>query len=157
MIIYLLYTIIILFFVFGIVGCILPAIPGPPLCYIALLIAHFGHITTFSYTFLGVWLLVVIVIQVLDFLIPSWGTKKYGGSKLGAWGSFIGTIVGTLFFSPLGIILGPFLGAVIGELLSQKDLDTAIKAGFGSFIGFFFSTILKLIACGTMVYSLITN
>lgn len=156
MITYLLYAIIILLILLGLVGCILPAIPGPPLCYIALLVAHFSNITTFSYTFLGIWLLVVIAVQVLDFIIPSWGTKKFGGSKLGAWGSFFGTIIGTLFFAPLGILLGPFIGAIIGELLSQKDLSTAIKAGFGSFVGFFFSTILKFIVCGAMVYYLVS-
>ncbi len=82
------------------------------------------------------------VITVLDYVIPSVGTKKLGGSKYGVWGSTIGIIVG-LFFGPLGIILGPAVGAFIGELIYQKQADVALKAALGSFVGFLAGTILK--------------
>ena len=92
-----------------------------------------------------------MLIQVLDYFIPIWGTKKFGGTKIGVWGSVIGMIVG-LFFAPLGIILGPFVGAIIGELIAGKETKLAIKAGFGAFIGFLFGTIAKLIVGGFLIY-----
>lgn len=90
----------------------------------------------------------MIVISVLDYLIPIWGTKKFGGSKAGVMGSTIGLIVG-IFFGPLGIILGPFAGALLGELLVNKtEFKGAMKSATGSFIGFLLSTGLKLIYGG---------
>jgi uncharacterized protein len=88
----------------------------------------------------------------LDYIIPAWGTKKFGGSKKGVIGSILGLIIGMIFFGPLGIILGPFVGAVAGELMAGKDNSAALKAGFGSFVGFLTGTLLKLIASGMMMW-----
>ena len=128
----------------GLLGSVLPVLPGLPLSYIGLLLLHFTSIVQFSPAFLIVWLLIIIAIQVLDYFIPIWGTKFFGGSKYGTWGSTIGVIAG-LFFAPWGIILGPFLGAVIGELIYGKSFTPALKAGLGSFIGFLTGTLAKII------------
>lgn len=135
----------------GILGCVLPIIPGPPLSYIGILLLHFTERYQFSSQFLLIWAVITVVIYALDFIIPVWGTKKFGGSKHGAWGSMIGLIAG-LFFPPLGIIIGPFLGAVAGELISGKETRYALKSGLGSLVGFLGGTILKLITSGMMTW-----
>lgn len=135
----------------GILGCVLPVLPGVPLAYCGLLLLHATDKVQFSWQFLVIWAVVTIVVQVLDSVVPIWGTKKFGGSKMGVWGSTIGLLIG-LFFGPWGIVLGPFLGAVIFELIDGKNTRLALKAGWGSFVGLMTGTILKLICCGLMTY-----
>jgi uncharacterized protein YqgC (DUF456 family) len=142
----------ILFIISGILGCVLPIIPGPPLSYIGLLLLHFTEKYQFSSKFLIIWAIVTAVVYALDYLIPAWGTKKFGGSKRGVWGSIIGLLVGLFFFPPFGIVIGAFLGAVIGELTGGQDSATALKSGFGSFMGFLAGTLLKLITSGIMTW-----
>ena len=138
----------------GIVGCIVPGLPGTPIAYAGLWIAQATDRIDFSWQFLLIWGIVVVIISVLDYIVPAWGTKKYGGTKWGVWGSTIGVFIG-LFFGALGVILGPLVGAIIGELIAGKELEAARKAGWGSFIGILFGTILKLVACGLMTVALI--
>lgn len=128
----------------GLAGCILPVIPGPPLSWIGLLIVHFTRFADFSVRFLWITVFVAIVVTVLDYLIPIWGTKRFGGTKAGMWGATIGMIIG-IIFSPIGMILGAFGGAVIGEAMNGKDSTSAFKSGIGSFIGFMLGIGLKLI------------
>jgi len=149
---YVLISLGVVFIISGIMGCILPVIPGPPLSYIGLLFLHFTERYQFSSRFLIIWAAITIVVYALDYLIPAWGTKKFGGSKRGVWGSIIGLVIGLFFFPPFGIIIGPFLGAVIGELTAGKDSGVALKSGFGSFIGFLAGTLLKLITSGMMTW-----
>jgi uncharacterized protein YqgC (DUF456 family) len=136
----------------GLAGCVLPALPGPPLSYIALLLLHFTGRYQFSNKFLIIWLIITAVVVILDYLVPVWGAKKFGASKRGVWGSIIGLLLGFFIFPPFGIILGPFLGAVIGEMSSGKETGAALKAGFGSFAGFIAGTLLKLVASGMMTW-----
>ena len=149
---YLLIGLGILFLILGILGGVLPVIPGPPLSYTALLLLHFTERYQFSTQFIIIWALVTIVVTALDYIIPVWGTKKFGGSKRGVWGSLIGLLVGIFFLPPLGIIIGPFVGAVIGEISGGKDNKAALKAGLGSFAGFIAGTLLKLITSGMMAW-----
>lgn len=138
----------------GIIGCIVPGLPGTPIAYAGLWIAQITERVDFSWQFLLIWGVVTVVISALDYIVPAWGTKRYGGTKWGVWGSTIGVFVG-LFAGPWGVILGPLVGAVIGELLGGKAAQEALRAGWGSFIGILFGTILKLIACGLMITALI--
>ena len=137
--------------VIGFLGSILPVLPGPPLSYVGLLVLHFTDKVQFSTNFLIYWAIIVVLIQVLDAFIPIWGTKKFGGSKQGMWGSTIGILVG-MFFGPIGIVFGPFIGAFIGELSANKNNTEALKAAFGAFIGFIVGTVSKLIIAGFMIY-----
>ena len=132
----------------GFAGCVAPVLPGPPLAYAAILLLHFTEKVSFTTSQLLIWLLVVVVVQIIDYFIPLLGVKKYGGTKWGNWGCVIGSILGVLFFSPAGIIIGPFLGAVAGELLGGKHTSHALRAGMGAFIGFLMGTLLKVIVCG---------
>jgi hypothetical protein len=142
--------------IIGILGSILPVLPGVPVSYVGILLLHFTEKVQFTTQFLIFWLVMVILVQVLDYLVPIWGTKKFGGSKRGIWGCAIGMVVG-LFFGPWGIILGPFLGAIVGELSGGKQTQSAIKAGFGSFIGFLLGVVSKLIVGGFLLYYAIVN
>ena len=117
----------------GILGCVLPVLPGVPLAYCGLLLLHATDKVQFSWQFHVIWAAVTVVVQVLDSVVPIWGTKKFGGSKMGVWGSTIGLLVG-LFFGPWGIVLGPFVGAVVFELIDGKNTRLALKAGWGSFV-----------------------
>lgn len=143
---YLLYALSAICMLAGLAGCILPMLPGPPLAWLGMLLLHFTDRVDFSVTELVVSALVVIATLVLDYFTPMIGAKKFGGGKYGNRGCVIGTIMG-MFFLPLGLILGPFLGAVIGELIAGKPFRAALKAGFGSFVGFLFGTLIKLAVC----------
>ncbi len=128
----------------GIVGCIVPMLPGIPLSYLGIILLHFTSWVDFSPEFLIVWGVIVIGVQLLDYYVPIWGSKKFGGGTKGAWGSAIGVVAGMFIFPPLGIIIFPFVGAVIGELIDEKEPKAALKAGFGAFIGFVAGTVMKL-------------
>ena len=136
----------------GILGCLLPFIPGPPLNYIGLLFLHFTSKHQFETNFIILWAVITVVVYGIDMVIPVWGTKQFGGSKRGVWGSIIGLLAGFFFFPPFGIIIGPFAGAVIGELSTGKNSSEALKSGFGSFLGFLTGTILKLVVSGMMTW-----
>jgi uncharacterized protein YqgC (DUF456 family) len=140
----------------GLAGCILPFLPGPPLCFVALLIQQMKSDPPFSSKFLWIWLAVTTLVVVLEYIIPVYGTKRYGGTRFGMWGCMIGLIFG-FWFGPLGIIIGPFLGALVGELIGNANSDLALRAAFGSFIGFLVSTLLKLIVCFVMTYYFIVS
>lgn len=136
----------------GIAGCILPVLPGVVLNYVGLLLLYFTSRVEFSTEFLIGWALVVIAIEVLDYFIPIWGTKKFGGGKKGAWGCTIGVVVGIFVLPPWGIIIFPFVGAVIGELIDDKDVKVALKAGLGAFVGFLAGTFLQVLVALVLTF-----
>ena len=121
----------------GIAGSLLPLLPGPPLAYAGFLIQHFRTDRPFTTQFLLIWAGVVIIILILDYLVPLWGTKKYGGSKYGMWGCAIGFLL-AFWMGPLGVILGPFIGAFVGEMIYQQNSKKALHAAKGAFLGFLF-------------------
>lgn len=130
----------------GIAGCVLPILPGAPLAYAGLLLLHFTGLAHFSTAQLIVWLIVVVVLQVVDYITPLLGSKYSGGTSFGNRGCVAGTLLG-LFFMPWGIILGPFLGAVAGEMMGGSDFPHAVRARIGTLIGFLLGTLLKVIVC----------
>ena len=138
----------------GIIGCIIPGLPGTPIAYAGLWIAQATTRVDFSWQILLVWGIITIVVSILDYVVPAWGTKQFGGTKYGVWGSTIGVFVG-LAFGAIGVIIGPLVGAILGELISGKELSNAIRAGWGSFIGILMGTLIKLICCSLMTTALI--
>ena len=142
--------------VIGIVGSVLPLIPGPPIAYAGLLLQQLRTDAPYSTGFLIFWAAVVIVSLVLDYFIPIWGTKKFGGTKYGVWGCTLGFIA-AFWLGPWGIILGPFAGAFIGEMIAQQNSNIALKAALGSFVGFLAGSFLKLIICFFMLYYIVTS
>lgn len=136
----------------GLTGCALPMLPGPPISYVGVLLLHLTDKVQFTTGQLVIWLILVIAIQIVDYFIPTLGTKKMGGTKWGMWGTLIGTFVGIFIFPPWGILIGPLAGAITGELLGGKQTHQAIKAGMGAFVGFMLGTILKFTLCGWFIY-----
>jgi uncharacterized protein YqgC (DUF456 family) len=143
----------------GLVASILPNLPGIPVMFGGMLLAawvgHFEKIPLWVIVFLAV---IAAFSIVFDFVAGSVGAKRYGASKTAVWGAFIGTIVG-LFFALPGIILGPFIGAVIGQLASGSAIDHAARVGVGTWIGLLIGTAIKLAVAfmmlGTFVLALI--
>lgn len=134
-----------IFCILGIIGSVLPILPGPPISWVGLLLLHLTTAVESSYLFLGITLVIAITIFILDYFIPGIGTKKFGGSRAGAIGTTIGLIVGILSPIPLGILIGPFLGALVGEMVFNKtEGKDAVKAAFGSFLGLLASAFMKL-------------
>lgn len=135
-----------LLLVAGIAGCVLPVLPGPPLAYAGMLLLHLTDKVHFTTPQLVIWLVVVIVLQVVDYITPLLGSKYSGGTSFGNRGCMAGTLLG-LFFMPWGVIVGPFIGAVAGEMMGGQDLSHAIRAGIGTLLGFLVGTLLKVIVC----------
>jgi hypothetical protein len=134
----------------GLIGCVIPVLPGPPLSYIGLLLLQLTDSPPFTWKFLVIWLVITIIVTLLDYVIPVFGAKKYGGSKQGIWGAIIGLIAGIFFFPPIGIIVGPVIGALVGELVSGKTAGKATRAAVASFIRFLVGTKIHLIASSVM-------
>lgn len=141
----------------GLAGAVLPVLPGPPLSYAGLLLIHFTDRYQFSGTLLLIYGVLMVVITVADYIVPVWGTKKMGGSKYGMWGSTIGLIIGLFFFPPMGIIIGPFAGAFIGEIIKGRSKQVALSSAIGSFLGFLFGTLLKLIYAVLLMYHFVVQ
>jgi len=140
--------------IIGIIGSILPGLPGPPISYLGILLIHWTHFAQYSSKMLTIWAIIVLIVAVLDYVVPIWGTRRYGGTKAGVRGSTIGLIIGVILLPMLGIVLGPFgifgilggpfLGAWIGERSAGQYSQKALRAAFGSFIGFLAGTIMKI-------------
>ena len=135
----------------GIAGSVVPGLPGPPLSWTAVLVLSFTTAADYSAMFLFATGFIAAVITVLDYVVPSLSTKKFGGSKAGIWGCNIGLVISIigLPFGPqglLGVILWPpFIGAFVGELISGKQSREALRAAWGAFVGFLTGTGLKFV------------
>lgn len=144
--------------VFGIVGSIMPGLPGPPVSWVGMLLVFFAEKGTdnpMTLTVLIVWLVITVVVSILDYVVPAWTTRAAGGHKAASTGALIGLLAG-MFLTPIGMIAGALLGAFIGELMvTDKGVFAAFKAGLGAFAGFIFGTGLKLITSGIMCYIIV--
>jgi uncharacterized protein YqgC (DUF456 family) len=142
----------VVFFTIGVLGTILPALPGAPLIWLGMLIygffVKFQNLTLLFFIGQG---LAVILIFLIDYLASIWGVRRYGGSREAVWGSILGGLLGIFVLGPFGLIFGPFAGAVAGELYRRSPLDKALEVGFGTLIGFLGGTFLKLAIEAVMI------
>ncbi|SDG64156.1 DUF456 domain-containing protein [Psychroflexus sediminis] len=128
----------------GIIGSFLPVLPGLPISWIGILLLYAVPEVEVSSSMLWITFAITFVIFILDYIIPVFGVKKYGGSKYGMYGAGIGLVVGIFTPIPLSVLVFPFLGAYIAELYySKKGSQQALRAAFGSFIGFLTSTFIE--------------
>lgn len=134
----------------GLAGAILP-LPGPPLSFIGLLLLKASGLAVCSQSVLITYGTITVVVSVLDYYVPIWGIKKFGGTKGGMWGSTIGVVLGFFVVPAVGIFLGAFLGAFIGEVVVGTESAKALKAAIGSFIGFLTGILMKTTLCIAMV------
>lgn len=143
--------------VVGVVGSVVPVLPGPALSFVGMVLAYFRGGDYISTRLLWIWGIITLIITVLDYILPGYFSKMFGGTKAGITGATIGVFAG-LFMGPIGIILGPFVGAVIGELLHERqNLERATTVGFGSLLSFLVGSGLKLITTGMMLYYVIKD
>ena len=151
---------IILALVFGIVGllgAVLPALPGAPLSYIGLLLllpCEGVEISTVSLWIYGIFLAIV---SILDYIAPVWLTNLSGGGKQATRGSMAGLVAGLFFFPPWGLIIGPFVGAFIGELMESNSKGKAFRVALMSFLGFVLTTGMKIIYSGVLLFAIVVK
>jgi uncharacterized protein len=136
--------------ILGLLGAFLP-LPGPPLSFVGLILLQITEKFNFDQYSLYVLGFLTLAITVLDYYIPIWGTKKFGGSRWGTYGSAIGLLIG-LFLGPFGMFIGAFVGAFVGEYLHNKNQEKAFKAAVGSFLGLIAGIVLKTAFCIYMIY-----
>ena len=144
--------------IIGIIGSIVPGLPGPPVSWVGILLVYLNHsdgsrpVTTAA---LLVWLVIMAVVTVLDYVIPAQFTRMTGGTKAAGRGAILGMLVGILL-PPVGIIVGSLLGSFLAEMFSaDRDAWSSAKAALGAFLGFIFGTGMKLIASGVMLYYIV--
>ncbi len=135
--------------IIGVFGSFMPVLPGPTISWVGILLLYLTKTVENNYWILGITLIITIFISILDYTIPAKGTKKFGGSKYGIWGTNLGMIIGFFFIPiPLGFMIGAFIGAFIGELyFNSQDKKRALKAATGSILGFLASSFMKFIVC----------
>ena len=131
----------------GVAGCVIPIIPGPLLSFASVLCAYLCSYTAIPTATVFVWLGVTVAVSVMDYVLPSYMARRFGGTKAGSNGALAGMVIGMIFFNIAGVVFGPFVGAVVGELLhDSRDKKHALKVGFGSFLSFVVGTGVKLAA-----------
>lgn len=142
--------------VLGIVGSVVPALPGPPLSWVGLLLVYIDKGTAaVSTTGLVVWAVVVAAVTVIDYLVPAAMTRAAGGHKAASVGAVIGLFAG-IFLTPVGMIGGSLLGAFLGELIVEdKGVWDSFKASLGAFAGFMAGTLAKLVLSGILLWKII--
>ena len=137
----------------GLLGCIVPVLPGPPLSFLSLIILSWAKDwEPFSFRFFAIMALLTAAVSLLDYVLPAGGAKKYGASRWGIWGSLIGMPLGLLFFPPWGIIIGGIAGALLGELIAGQETGKALQASWGIFVGYMVSTGLKVLFCSVILF-----
>ncbi len=136
---------------FGIIGAVAPVIPGPIASWVGYLVLYFRPDSDISGKALIITLVFALLITILDYYIPIFGAKKFGSTRQGILGGIIGLLIGIFFFPPVGIILGPFLGTIVGDLAAGNNIKTAIKSGTGALTGFIVGTFIKLIYSAVII------
>ena len=154
---YVLIAIVIVLALIGLVGAVVPGIAGTPFSFLALLVLSFVDGIDYTTRFLVIMGLIGAAVFTVDYVVPVWGTKRLGGTKAGVRGSTIGLILGLLvtFIFPIGfiaVLLGPFIGAYIGEKSVGTEDHLAWRSALGSFVGFLLGTGIKLIYACVCIY-----
>ena len=139
--------------IIGIIGSVVPVLPGPPLSFIGLLLLQWSGYGGFTSEFLWVWAGITVFITVMDYILPSLLARRFGGSRAASIGSFVGLVIGIFFFAPWGMIVGTFFGALAGELIHNRENKAqAFKAALGALLAFIAGSGAKLIASSMMLY-----
>ena len=154
MLFYILVTIALILALVGVVGAIVPALPGPPVSFASLLMAYFMANGAISDKTLAIMFILTVVVTALDYSAPVWLTKMGGGSKYAVWGSTVGLVLG-LFFMPIGLLVGPLVGAFVGEILHSQQVGQAFRVALWSFVAFLLTTGLKLVLSVVMMAQVI--
>ena len=134
-----------LFCLIGIIGSFLPIIPGPVTSWLGILLLNLTSAVEFNLNFVLITFTVAVSVGILDYIIPILGVKKLGGSRSGQIGTTVGLIVALVILGPIGIIIGPFMGALLGEMSTNKSFQNSLIPAFGSFIGVIAGSVIKFL------------
>lgn len=146
------WIIVVVLFIVGMAGAVFPILPGALAIYAAFFVYGFMiSFEPFGWAFWTIQTLIVAVLFLADYAVNAWGVKRYGGSRASVIGSTIGVLVGPFVIPAFGLVIGPFAGAVIGELLAGSDLDRSVKVGWGSLVGLFTSVVVKIALQAVMI------
>ena len=139
--------------IFGLLGGIVPVLPGPPLSYLGLLFMQWSGYGKFSPSFLLLWAVITAIVTIMDYILPAFMAKRFGGSRAAAIGSLLGVVAGMFIFPPWGLIIGPFFGALIGELIHDRANGAkAFKVALGAFLAFIAGSGAKMIVSAVMLF-----
>lgn len=139
------------FMVAGLAGSVFPAIPGVILVWIGMLLFFItDNADRLSLLFIFIQGVMALSTYAADYIITIWGVKRFKGSRVAAWGAVLGSLM-IFVLGPLGLVLGPLVGAVAGDLLAGREIKQAFKSGFGSFLGFIFAMMYRIVVCGIMI------
>ena len=142
-----------LFLLAGLAGSVVPILPGPPFSYMGLLLLQWSEYGGFTSGFLWLWAAITVFVIATDYFLPALMTRRFGGSRLATIGSILGLLTGLFFFPPFGLIIGPFLGALAGELIHNRTVSAkAFRVALGAFLAFVFGTGIKLIVTSIMMF-----
>ena len=142
-----------LFLLAGFAGSVVPILPGLPFSYMGLLMLQWSGFGGFTQGFLWLWAAITVFVIITDYFLPAFMTRRFGGSRLATIGSIFGLVAGLFFFPPAGLIIGPFFGALAGELIHNRtDSAKAFRVAFGAFLAFIFGTGIKLIITSVMMF-----
>ena len=145
------WLLVVLLVLAGLVGTVLPALPGVPLVFLGVALgAWINGFEETGWITLGIFAALTLFSQLLDFLASAWGTQYAEAGPRAFWGATLGTVVG-IFFGIPGLLLGPFVGAVVGELSGGSSLRQSGRAGVGAWLGLVLATALKLTIAFLMV------
>lgn len=135
----------------GLAGAVFPAVPGVILVWVGMFVFFIAdNADRLSWSFLLIQGLMALSTYAADYIITIWGVKKFKGSKAAAWGAVLGSLL-IFILGPLGLILGPLIGAVAGDLVAGREIRQALRSGFGSFLGFIFAMMNRIVVCGIMI------
>ena len=142
----------VLLVVVGLIGCIIPGLPGTPLCWGALLLAHFTSLSSITWIPIIILGILTVIVEILNIFVPSMLTKASGGSKAGSIGSTIGVFAGLFLGSIWTILAGPFVGALIGEMVhDSSNMKRVFKSAVFSFLGFLTGSGIRLIVSAIII------
>jgi uncharacterized protein len=140
-----LWLLVVALVVIGLAGAILPVVPGVPLVFAGLwlgaYIDHYERVGGLTVAVLGVLALLALVVDAIASVL---GAKRAGASPKAMAGAAIGAVVGLFVFPPFGLLLGPFVGAVVGELAARRDMDQATRVGLAATLGLLLGAVAKL-------------
>lgn len=139
----------------GLIGSVVPVLPGPPVSWLGLLLISFTRFAEISVWFLLLWLALTVIVTLADNFLPAIMTRKYGGSRAAAIGAIGGMVLG-MFFAPWGMVVGSFAGAFVGEFIGNRSQGhVALKVATGAFIAFIGGVGLKMVSSGMMLYYIV--
>jgi uncharacterized protein len=139
----------------GLIGCVVPALPGPPIAWVGILLVQWA-IHPYSTTLIVVTGIITLLVVLFDYYLPILTAKKFGATKQGIWGSIIGMTLG-IFLTPIGMIAGLIIGSIVGDLIAGQSARQAARSASGTILGTLITIGVKLTWCCILSWFIISR